>query len=112
MPVPILVSEPPVPEITPLSRPSRLADPTVRFLAPSVTLPTPATLPSVMPVEVRAVRLIAAPVPRLTTASPPELVPVNAMPEFVPEKLNTGALADESTMPAPVKVSAVVPVKV
>ena len=84
VPFPTFVSEPPTPEITPLTSVERSFEPTSRFLAPSTQLPAPSIEPAVVPPEVSPEISSAPPLCVMKVASPPLAVStMEVVPPFV-----------------------------
>ena len=95
VPVPVLMKEPPVPEITPAKVVELLAEPTVKALVPSVTV-----LPDT---PLRAVNDVAEP-PRAEILRPAPEAVRSAAPARLPEPLSTSEPPE--TVVRPVKVLA------
>src|SRR6516225_4567026 len=122
MPVPVLISEPPVPVITPLTVVERLLPPTVSWFEPREKVPPPSIEPAVIPPLDREDMSNAPPARVMKRAFPPLALATNpvsrpalgimgALPAVLALRKKTlpwlptikvGALEELLTMPAPV----------
>ena len=122
MPLPVLINEPPVPRITPLTSVERLLLPTVSCFEPREKVPAPSIEPAVIPSLDREVisnappavvmKRALPPVALSTNAvSPPAVVIMVALPALLALRkkmfawlpmIKVGALDELLTMPVPV----------
>src|SRR5258708_1244800 len=121
-PLPVLINEPPVPRITPLTVVERLLLPTVSWFEPREKVPAPSIEPAVIPPLDREVMSNAPPAVVMKRASPPGALSTNAvrppavvimmaLPAVLALRkkmfawlpmIKVGALEEPLTMPAPV----------
>src|SRR6516225_5751820 len=121
-PLPVLINEPPVPRITPLTSVERLLLPTVSWFEPREKVPAPSIEPAVIPPLDREVMSNAPPAVVMKRALPPVALSTNAVrpplvvimmasPAVLPLgkkmfawllTIKVGALEELSTMPVPV----------
>src|SRR5258708_26092224 len=78
-PLPVLINEPPVPRITPLTVVERLLLPTVSWFEPREKVPAPSIEPAVIPPLDREVMSNAPPAVVMKRASPPVALSTNAV---------------------------------